>query len=128
METHHHQEAFDADVLSLPGLEELDLTFRDFHESSETENGHDLNDNDFYILNENDYDPSQACSTKGHQSALNLFANAISNLRKSGVLNNICKFLELVSDDIFRLDNISFLLFLDTVNLFAIENASGIRY
>ena len=33
---HHHQETFDTDVLSLSGLEELDLTFRDFHESSET--------------------------------------------------------------------------------------------
>ena len=26
----HHQEAFDTDVLSLSGLEELELTFRDF--------------------------------------------------------------------------------------------------
>ena len=33
---HHHQETFNADVLSLSGLEELELTFRDFHESSET--------------------------------------------------------------------------------------------
>ena len=33
---HHHQETFDTDVLSLSGLEELELTFRDFHESSET--------------------------------------------------------------------------------------------
>ena len=49
-------------------------------------------------------------------------------MKKSGVLNNICKFLELVSDDIFPLYNISFLLFLDTVNLFATENASGMQY
>ena len=35
---HHHQETFDTDVLlSLSGLEELELTFRDFHESSEME-------------------------------------------------------------------------------------------
>ena len=66
----HHQETFDADVLS---LSELELTFRDFHESSETEDGHDgvnvtrdkddvdnVNDDDFYILNKNDYDPGQA--------------------------------------------------------------------
>ena len=33
----HHQETFDTDVLSLSGLEELELTFRDFHESSERE-------------------------------------------------------------------------------------------
>ena len=33
---HHHQETFDTDVLSLSGLEELELTFRDFHETSET--------------------------------------------------------------------------------------------
>ena len=75
------------------GLEELELTsaseslFRDFHESSETEDDHDsvnvtrdehdvdhTNDDDFYILNKNDYDPSQACSTEEHQSAMNLFA------------------------------------------------------
>ena len=31
----------DADVLSLSGLEELELTFRFFHESLETEDGHD---------------------------------------------------------------------------------------
>ena len=49
-------------------------------------------------------------------------------MKKSGVLNNICKFLELVSDDIFPLYNIYFLLFLDTVNLFATENASGLLY
>ena len=49
-------------------------------------------------------------------------------MKKSGVLNNIYKFLELASDDIFPLYNISFLLFLDTVNLFAAENASGMRY
>ena len=33
LETHHHQETFDSDVLSLSGLEELELTFRDLHES-----------------------------------------------------------------------------------------------
>ena len=33
---HHHQEAFDTDVLSLSGLEELELAFRDFDETSET--------------------------------------------------------------------------------------------
>ena len=33
---HHHQVTFDADVLSLSGSEELELTFRDFHKSSET--------------------------------------------------------------------------------------------
>ena len=33
LEPHHHQETFDADVLSLSGLEELELTFRDFHEA-----------------------------------------------------------------------------------------------
>ena len=32
---HHHQETFDTNLLSLSGLEELELTFRDFHESSE---------------------------------------------------------------------------------------------
>ena len=61
---HHHQETFDEDVLS---LSELELTFRDFHESSETEDGHDsvnvtrdehdvdnVNDDDFYIQNKND--------------------------------------------------------------------------
>ena len=80
------------------------------------------------ILNGNDYNPSQACSTEEHQSAMNLFAKAIPNLKKSDVLNDVCKFLELVSDDIFPLDNISFLLFLDTVNLLATENASGMRY
>ena len=32
---HHHQETFDTDVLSLSELEELELTFRDFYESSE---------------------------------------------------------------------------------------------
>ena len=84
--------------------------------------------NDFYILNRNDYDPGQACSTEEHQSSMKLFAKAIPNLKKSGVLNNISKFLELDSDDIFPLDNISFLPFLDTVNLFATENASGMRY
>ena len=57
-----------------------------------------------------------------------LVCKAIPNLKKSGVLNNICKFLELVSDDIFPLYNIYFLLFLDTVNLVATENASGLRY
>ena len=35
-----------------------------------------------------------------------LVCKAIPNLKKSGVLNNICKFLELVSDDIFPLYNI----------------------
>ena len=35
---HHHQETFHPDVLS---LSELELTFRDFYESSETEDGHD---------------------------------------------------------------------------------------
>ena len=141
LEAHHHQETFDADALPLSGLEELELTFRDFDESSETEDGHDsvnvtrdehdvdnVNDDEFYILNGNDYDPGQACSTEEHQSAMNLFAKAIPNLKKSGVLNNICKFLELVSDDIFPLYNTSFLLFLDTVNLFATGNASGMRY
>ena len=49
-------------------------------------------------------------------------------MKKSGVLNNICKFLELVSRDVFPLYNIYFLLFLDTVNLFATENASVLRY
>ena len=61
---HHHQETFDADVLS---LSELELTFRDFRESSETEDSHDsvnvtrdehdvdnVNDDDFYIQNKND--------------------------------------------------------------------------
>ena len=98
LETHHHQETFDADVLSLSGLEELELMFRDFHESSVMDDGHDsvniirdehdvdnVNDNDFYIPNENDYDQSQACSTEEHQSAMNLFAKAIPNLKKSGV-------------------------------------------
>ena len=33
---HHHQDIFYTDVLSLSGLEELELTFRDFHESLET--------------------------------------------------------------------------------------------
>ena len=83
LEAHHHQETFDADVLSLSGLEELELTFRDFHESSQMEDGHDsvnvtrdehdvdnVNDDDFYILNGNDYDPSQACSTEKHHSAM----------------------------------------------------------
>ena len=64
LETHHHQETFDADVLSLSGLEVLKLTFRDFHESSETDDDHDsvnvtrdehdvdnVNDDDFYKLN-----------------------------------------------------------------------------
>ena len=64
---HHHQETFDADVLSLSGLEELEeLKFRDFHESSETEDSHDsvnvtrdehgvdnVNGDDFYIQNKN---------------------------------------------------------------------------
>ena len=45
-----------------------------------------------------------------------LVCNAIPNLKKSGVLNNICKFLELISHDIFPLYNIYFLFFLDTVN------------
>ena len=125
----------------MSGLEEIELTFRDFHESSETEDGHDsvnvtrdeydvdnVNDDDFYIPNGNDYDLGQGCSTEEHQSAMNLFAKAIPNLKKSGVLHNICKFLELVSDDIFPLYNISFLLFLDTVNLFATENAIEMRY
>ena len=127
--------------MSLSGLEKLEHTYRDFHESSEKEDGHDsvkvtrdehdvdnVSDDDFYILNGNDYDPSQACSTKEHQSAVDLFAEAIPNLKESGVLNNICKFLELVSDDIFPLDSMSFLLFLDTVNFFETENASGMRY
>ena len=57
-----------------------------------------------------------------------LVCKAIPNLKKSGVLNSICRFLELVSDDIFPLYNIYFLLFLDTVNLFATENASGLGY
>ena len=57
-----------------------------------------------------------------------LVFKAIPNLKKSGVLNNICKFLELVSDDIFPLYNIYFLLSLDTVNLFATENDRGLRY
>ena len=74
LEAHHHQETFDADVLSLSGLDELEPTFRDFHKSSETEDGHDSvnvtrdehdvdnkNGDYFYILNGNDYDPSQAC-------------------------------------------------------------------
>ena len=43
-------------------------------------------------------------------------------------MNNICKFLELVSDGIFPLYNIYLMLFLDTVNLFATENASGLQY
>ena len=106
----------------------------------ETEDGHDgvnvtrhehnvdnVNDNDFYIQNGNDYDPSQACSTEEHQSAMNWFARAIPNVKKSDVLNNICKFLDLASDDIFPLYNILFLLFLDTVNLCATENANGMR-
>ena len=63
---HHHQETFNTDVLSLSGLEELELMFRDFHEALRP-GGHDrvnvtryehdvdnVNDNDFYILNEND--------------------------------------------------------------------------
>ena len=33
---HHHQEIFYTDALSLSGLEELELMFRDFCESSET--------------------------------------------------------------------------------------------
>ena len=57
-----------------------------------------------------------------------LVCKAINNLKKSGASNNTCKFLELVSDNIFPLYNIYFLLFLDTVNLFATENASGLRY
>ena len=78
LETHHHQETFDADVSSLSGLEKLELMFRDFHENSGTEDGHDrvkvtrdevdvdnVNDNDFFI-NGNDYGPSQACSTEEH--------------------------------------------------------------
>ena len=61
---HHYQETFDADLLS---LSDLGLTFRDFHESSGMEDGHDsanvtseehdvdnVNDNDFYIQNKND--------------------------------------------------------------------------
>ena len=39
---HYHQETFDADLLSLSGLEDLELMFRDFDESSETEDGHDM--------------------------------------------------------------------------------------
>ena len=57
-----------------------------------------------------------------------LACKSIPILKKSGVLNNICKFLELVSDDIFPLYNVSFLLFLDTINLFAPENGSGMGY
>ena len=59
---------FDTDIFSLSGLEELELTFRDFHKSSETGMvmiglmspagyEHDVdhvNDDDFYILNKND--------------------------------------------------------------------------
>ena len=73
LEMHHHQETFDPNVLSLSGLEKLELTFRDFHESSETEDDHhgvnvtedehdvgNVNDDDFYILNGYYYDPSQA--------------------------------------------------------------------
>ena len=84
---HHHQETFDADVLSLSGLEELELTFGDVLKARRrrmvmmkvnvTRDEHDVdnvNDDDFYILNKNDYDPSQACSTEEHQSAMNLFA------------------------------------------------------
>ena len=56
-----------------------------------------------------------------------LVYKAIPNL-KPGVLINIRKFPELASHDIFPLYNIYFLLFLDTVNLFATENASGLRY
>ena len=41
-----------------------------------------------------------------------LVCKAIPNLKKSGVLNDTCKFLELVSDGIFPLYNIYFLLFL----------------
>ena len=53
---------------------------------------------------------------------------AIPNLKKSGVLNITWKFLELVPDDFFPLYNIYFLFFLDTVSLFATENASGLWY
>ena len=62
---HHYQETIDTNVLSLSGLEELELMFRDFHESSETgmvmvnvtRYEHDVgnvNDDDLYILNKND--------------------------------------------------------------------------
>ena len=89
LEMHHDQETFDADILPLSGLEELEHTFREFNESSETDYGHDsvnitvdehdvdnVNVDDFCILNESAYDPSQVCSTEEHQSAMNLFAKA----------------------------------------------------
>ena len=115
LEMQHYQETLDADLLLLSGPEESELTFTDFSESSEMADGHDtdsvnitrderyvniVNDDDFYILNDND--PSLVCLTEEHQSAMNLFAKAIPYLKKSGVLNNIYKFLELVSDDIFH--------------------------
>ena len=54
--------------------------------------------------------------------------SAIQNLLKSGLLKEICTFLQLVANNCFPLDNISFLLFLDVVNFYSKENACAMRY
>ena len=59
---------------------------------------------------------------------LQWFREAIPNLTEAGLIHDICRFFQLVTEDKFPLTNISLLLFLDTVNFFSCGNICAMRY
>ena len=76
-------------------------------------------------LDFSDYSEDEVIEIKAVHDSLN---SAIPNLLKSGLLKEICTFLQLVANNCFPLDNISFLLFLDVVNFYSKENVCAMRY
>ena len=81
----------------------------------------DITDSDPKLLFEH-----EDCSTTQHQDKL--LSTVLEKLKENDTANDFQTFLDLVSHDRFPLDNIAFLLFLDTVRFFGCENPSTMRY
>ena len=81
----------------------------------------DITDSDPKLLYEH-----EDCSTTHHQDKL--LSTVFEKLKENDTANDFQAFLDLVSQDRFPLDNIAFLLFLDTVRFFGCENPTTMRY
>ena len=57
------------------------------------------------------------------EEMLQWFREAIPNLTQAGLIHDICKFFQLVTEDILPLTNFSLLLFLDTVTFFHMKTS-----
>ena len=59
---------------------------------------------------------------------LELLPNVLENLKAAAKYEAFMKFMKLVANDAFPLDNIAFLLFLDIVKWFSEDNSSNMKY